>query len=279
MASRSRQYIDLILQALVKWPNWDPSHQIYVGDYGVVDKETGALNVQGNIYNDSDPLHVKISEMTKKYPPEEAEAVEPEIVSKNVSKGELQQDPGTPGVKEAEIKGTWKFNNKPGALLLMAQPQTTRMPKELLVEMAPFKEILEVESIVTEVTTCPAYSMYFSNADGNEVSLSLIGKIPTDASSNQSTLPAKWWSSVKESSSAAAEPLRQGCDSTGLTKYTPLFAMKRRAIRKVVFRDLRRPIYDEPWVETRQAWEQLDDAGEEIIWEDPLFTAPDTWKP
>ncbi|KDQ61801.1 hypothetical protein JAAARDRAFT_45297 [Jaapia argillacea MUCL 33604] len=51
--------------------------------------------------------------------------------------------------------------------------------------------------------------------------------------------------------------------------WDPSHQIYRRAIRKVVFRDLHRPIYDEPWVETRQAWEQLDDAGEEIVWEDP----------
>ncbi|OJA10346.1 hypothetical protein AZE42_11946, partial [Rhizopogon vesiculosus] len=47
----SRKFIDLIEDATSKWANLDPLAPIKVGDYGMIDKETGEFHAQGNIYN------------------------------------------------------------------------------------------------------------------------------------------------------------------------------------------------------------------------------------
>jgi len=47
----SRKYIDLIYTASSKWANWDPPKQIKVGDYGKINKKTGAFEKEDNIYN------------------------------------------------------------------------------------------------------------------------------------------------------------------------------------------------------------------------------------
>ena len=72
-----RKYIDLIKRAAAKWPNWDPPRSIRVsimssqplvcyerltslvpqqnlGDFGTINKKTGALTVEGNIYTHPD---------------------------------------------------------------------------------------------------------------------------------------------------------------------------------------------------------------------------------
>ena len=76
-----RKYVDLIKEAAAKWPNWDPPRRIYVsiahqplgpwqrvltvpfdpkqaGDFGTVDKETGELRVEGNIYTHVDTIRI-----------------------------------------------------------------------------------------------------------------------------------------------------------------------------------------------------------------------------
>ena len=70
-----RKYVDLIKEAAAKWPNWDPHKQILVsiainswsvsafltvplttqpGDFGTINKETGELAIEGNIYTHID---------------------------------------------------------------------------------------------------------------------------------------------------------------------------------------------------------------------------------
>jgi hypothetical protein len=83
-----RKYIDLIKEAAAKWPNWDPAKNIYVsivihpfvrqsvwpslgikqaGDFGTIDRKTGDLTVEGNIYK-----HIDIAQIAKQYPPEDS---------------------------------------------------------------------------------------------------------------------------------------------------------------------------------------------------------------
>jgi hypothetical protein len=81
-----RKYVDLIKEAAAKWPNWDPPRRIYVstalnslarqrlsdrfshqtkqaGDFGTINKKTGELLVEGNIYS-----HVDTKEIASRYP-------------------------------------------------------------------------------------------------------------------------------------------------------------------------------------------------------------------
>ena len=76
-----RKFIDLINEATFKWANWDPpkviqvspsspiiavhrsaqvptSHLLQIGDFGVIDKKTGELKIEGNIFTHPETKHV-----------------------------------------------------------------------------------------------------------------------------------------------------------------------------------------------------------------------------
>jgi len=58
------KYVDLIKEAAAKWPNWDPPKTIHAGDFGTINRKTGELVVEGNIYT-----HVDIRQIASQYPP------------------------------------------------------------------------------------------------------------------------------------------------------------------------------------------------------------------
>ena len=67
------------------------------------------------------------------------------------------------GLADASIKGRWEFGSKRGALLIMAKPRSSYIPQtllRLLIDIPALKD----KSIVTEVISCPAYSLYLSSA-------------------------------------------------------------------------------------------------------------------
>jgi hypothetical protein len=90
-----RKYVDLIKCASARWPNWDPPRNFRVsiaasplglspcvyappfpspkqpGDFGIVNKKTGALVVEGNIYT-----HPDIAQIAQQYQPIQAAEVD-----------------------------------------------------------------------------------------------------------------------------------------------------------------------------------------------------------
>ena len=80
--NHERRFIDLIKDvSAARWPNWDPGTKLNVGivgsvpvfgltvspqeqagDFGTVDKKTGKLKIEGNIYT-----HDAIKEIAKEY--------------------------------------------------------------------------------------------------------------------------------------------------------------------------------------------------------------------
>jgi hypothetical protein len=68
-----------------------------------------------------------------------------------------------PGLANASIKGQWTFGSKRGALLIMAKPRCFYIPRGVILKHLAEVEALKDMSLVTEVFSCPAYSLYLSN--------------------------------------------------------------------------------------------------------------------
>lgn len=68
------------------------------------------------------------------------------------------------GLAEASIKGQWEFGKKRGALLIMARPRSRRIPPHVVLKQLVKIPSLEDKVLVTEVLSCPAYSLYLSGA-------------------------------------------------------------------------------------------------------------------
>ncbi|KDQ61837.1 hypothetical protein JAAARDRAFT_55158 [Jaapia argillacea MUCL 33604] len=258
----SRKYIDLILSASSKWANWDPPQRVKIGDYGDVNKDTGEFEPAGNIYDPD--FEDRFRPIIAKYPPEKTSVEDRwEIVSKSVKRGELSLGPKVevPGVAEATIQGRWQFGAKSGALLVMVNPRATYIPKTLVKQLGN-ATMLKDKSIVTEVVSCPAYSLYLSSGNSEAISLALVGEISLPGAPIQigaSAFKAKWWAQT------AAGFCRHACDAKGEAVFTPLFSLKRLKQRWIFWRgDIED---DEPWVDKLRPWEELDDEGNEIIYE------------
>ena len=74
---------------------------------------------------------------------------------------------GIQGIADASIKGVWQFGGKRGALLIMSHPRIESMPAELLeyLTSSPLNEkgsLFKEKGLVTEIHTCPAYSLFMS---------------------------------------------------------------------------------------------------------------------
>jgi hypothetical protein len=125
--SAQRKYIDLIHEAAFRWANWDPPKVIQVGDFGTIDKKTGELKVEGNIFT-----HLEIKHIAQEYPAFEAPEVDLyQIHSQQVKRLDVQADvrADTPA---AVFKSRWQFNNKRGAILLMHRPRLFCVPEGVL---------------------------------------------------------------------------------------------------------------------------------------------------
>jgi hypothetical protein len=68
-----------------------------------------------------------------------------------------------PGLADASIKGQWSFGSKRGALLIMSNPLCSYIPHGTILKHLAEVETLKKMYLVTEVFSCPAYSLYLSN--------------------------------------------------------------------------------------------------------------------
>jgi hypothetical protein len=219
-----RKYIDLINEATSKWANWDPPKRIRVGDFGTIDKKTGALEVEGNIYT-----HWDIAPLSYQYPPfEAAETDVYQIHSQQVRRLDVPADVGastTADDRPIVLKSRWQFNSKGGAVLLMYRLRLFRVPKGFFDEFD--LPILKRKVVVTQVYECPGFYMHLSNQASGPVTVSL--RSATSASSlPDPTLARIGWSV-------------EGLGATGVIQYayrpgavySPLFGLKSYARRSV----------------------------------------------
>ena len=74
--------------------------------------------------------------------------------------------PCVPSVKslaEASIQGQWAFGSTRGALLVMAYPRSSYILGDTLLNHLAKVQALNDMFIITEVFSCPAYSLYLSS--------------------------------------------------------------------------------------------------------------------
>ncbi|KAN0135062.1 hypothetical protein V8E53_006953, partial [Lactarius tabidus] len=199
-----RKFIDLINEATFKWANLDPSKTITIGDFGTIDKKTGELKTEGNIFT-----HPEIRQFTQAYPSFEAPEVDLyQIHSREVRRLDVQDDDDPSPVP---LKSRWQFNNKRGAILLMHRPRLLCVPDGFFDEKVDLP-ILKRKVVVEQVYNCPGFFMYLSN----KVSLRL--DTGANAGSGQ-TLASTGWSA-----DGATGIYQQAFREDAV--YTPLFRVK-----------------------------------------------------
>ncbi|KAI9458823.1 hypothetical protein F5148DRAFT_1150944 [Russula earlei] len=247
-----RKYIDLIKEAVAKWPNWDPPKNIYAGDFGTVDKKSGELTVEGNIYT-----HDSTKQIAGDHPPILAPEVDDyQIHSYEVRGLVVDAETGAdflggPGVF---FKGRWQFNSKRGAILLMHRPRMTRVPDEFFKASLQLP-VLKGKCVVYQVWNCPGFYMYLSNRSSEQVTVRLGASVPALAAPGVNVNP-----------SVSVSWVAEGC--TGVRQYayrdapvyTPLFCLK--SIRRpLIRRGKNESLGEEMWLETDVPWNDLDEEG------------------
>ncbi|KAG9312681.1 hypothetical protein JVU11DRAFT_7098 [Chiua virens] len=286
-----RKYVDLIREVSSKWVNWDPPIPVEVGAFGDVDRDTGELIVDGNIYHpdfqaelDTLGLSLRIAN----HPPQQG-GIEDDfiIASKGARRIDLHFKPHVDiaGLATASIQGQWQFEHgKRDALLIMHSPRQHFIPPNVLLDTLYRVPKLKNKWLVTSVHTCPAFSMYLSNMSGEKLALALVAQLPVAAAAG-ATVGAStglaWWSDVQ------ADLLRKASDKSGEFSYTPLYTLKRKmGWFKRAFRDSDEDLEvadpreaamaeavaagasnavsgDALWVDVTPPWEPLDEDGAE----------------
>ncbi|KZP33699.1 hypothetical protein FIBSPDRAFT_847647 [Athelia psychrophila] len=212
-----------------KWANWELAKEIRVGDYGHVDRKTGAFEKYGNIYDENlipnktdednivpgEPLNYwKVSTDTAR--------------ECNFSAGPDINLAGTMGVA---LTGTWEFSGKRGAVLLMHLPQLYQIPNnKLLNRLIDVKE-LQGKYIVSDAYTCPASSLYLSGKSDKQVTFNLHADVDPSVAALAAGVPIGMGSGIKAGWSASnATGMHQSAgNAKSITgRYTPLFTLKKR---------------------------------------------------
>jgi len=272
----SRKFIDLIFQATAKWANWNPPSNIKVGDYGKLEM-TGEFYREGNIYKD---LHIyedqHVIKLVQDNPPIQAAREDVFIAaSRKVKRSDLKlgaELTAIPGLADASIKGQWSFGSKRGALLVMANPLCSYIPPATILKYLAEVEALKDMFLVTEVFSCPAYSLYLSNGSNEVVDLALVGTFPIPHSPGATAgvnAEGKWWTqNANGLFRSAREPL-------GNDHYTPLYMLRGIRKRKSFFSRRGelgpKPEGDDIWGEVHVPWNPLDEDGNEEEVEDTVF--------
>ncbi|EIW77738.1 hypothetical protein CONPUDRAFT_75542 [Coniophora puteana RWD-64-598 SS2] len=229
----SRKYIDLIHRASSEWANWKPSIRIKVGSFGTVDKKTGELLVEGNIYDECNiPLLAALCpgfDLANHKPVETESKGYMEICSAEVKQLELSLDGSCElplALSEASIKKEWHFpQRQSSALLVVYAPCHRHMPPDalrVLANLCTFPAFKD-RCLVTSVTSCPAYSLHLCDKSGGKVKVELGSKvlIPHSPVSAGGNCGFKWNTITQTSLS------REEAHPEGHSIYDPLFTLKR----------------------------------------------------
>lgn len=219
------KFIELIFDRTGKYANWDPPSEIQIGSYGRIDKDTGNLNVEGNIYSDNFKqflieagINPESDEHHAKDCPDESEF---KTWSKNVKSIDMNADAqaGVPGIAAASIKGSWEVKKgTTGAVLLMNNPRMRHITPNVLGKLASIK-LLQSMHLVTKVFYCPAFSLYLSDTSGEKISMALLASAPIvePVGSLEANASFKWWSSTQTGLA------RHGCKKEHV--FTPLYEL------------------------------------------------------
>jgi hypothetical protein len=244
----------LINEATFKWANWDPPKVIQIGDFGTIDKATGELKVEGNIFT-----HPQIKHIAQAYPAFEARETDLyQINSQQVRR--LDTPTGDGAATDAAddqgvvLKSRWQFNTKRGAILLMHRPRLICVPDGFFDEKFDLP-LLKRKVVVEQVYNCPGFYMYLSNKANEQVSVSLrantFPNTATPSGSTESALAVGW--KADGSTGVCQQAFREDA------VYTPLFRLKSLG-RRHWRRDGITPMI-EKWEVTYIPWGILDEDG------------------
>jgi len=234
-----------------------------VGDYGTIDKETGQFQKDGNIYEDVTTARLADHHKPLMGAPENTLI----ISSAGVIRRELtvSAECGVAGLADTSIKGQWEFGSKRGALLIMSRPRSSYLPPKVFLKQLVDIPALRDKSLVTEVISCPAYSLYLSSANKEVIDVALVATTPTPlAATVGGEIGATWWTQNMSGL------FRDACDPNGSYNYTPLYMLKKIRRKGLLRREspVPDPEDDDLWVDIQEPWDPLDDDGEEEVFED-----------
>ncbi|ETW80127.1 hypothetical protein HETIRDRAFT_322200 [Heterobasidion irregulare TC 32-1] len=261
----SRKYIDLIHRETAKYANWDPSKKIEVGDYGHINRKTGEFEVEGNVYK-----HSSTAEKAALFPPNIGYPMLSYTVSSHVvarTGFEVTPQVGVQGIADASIKGEWQFGGKRGALLIMSHSRIESMPAELLeyITSSPLNEkgsLFKEKGLVTEIHTCPAYSLYMSAGNNEKLRLAFHVTTPIPSAPGATAggkVGGEWWKEYD------AGVYQDAAHPEGKHTFVPLFKLKKTPIR-IRYRDSPPPgaMADDEWIDSPVPWHPLDEEGQEF---------------
>jgi hypothetical protein len=249
-----RKFNDLINEATFKFPNWDPSKTLQIGDFGTLDKKTGELKVEGNIYT-----HPDIKKIAQDFTADAGTEIDLyQIPSQQVKMLSAPAEAGSAADDQGvAIKSRWKFSTKRGAILLMHKPRMFSVPEGFFNEKTEMP-LLKRKVVVEQVYKCPGFFTYLSNKASEEVSVSLrtnifpATAIPTgSADTTTPTLSVGW--KADGCIGVSQQAFREGAE------YTPLFRLKSLG-RRHWRRDGITPMI-EKWEVTYIPWGLLDEDG------------------
>ncbi|KAI0060413.1 hypothetical protein BV25DRAFT_957857 [Artomyces pyxidatus] len=260
-STSSRMYVDLIYGKTSKYANWDPAKRIQIGDYGIVDRETGAFEPEGNIYTDP-AIKGELAEADKVIDGDPIQTYYVSTGRATSRQGHLEPEVSLPGVVEASIKGEWDFGNERGAALIMSNPRISSLPAPLLQRLAALP-VLKNKRIVTEMYTCPAFFMYLSGKKQDHLKIELRALAPIAAAAGVTAgggVGVGWRKEYRDG------VVQDAFHPEGKYSYFPLFNLKK----------LREPSSrresPEPesvanllWVDAPVPWDILDEDGNEFV--------------
>ncbi|KAG1807101.1 uncharacterized protein BJ212DRAFT_1387950 [Suillus subaureus] len=264
MKYESRKFIDLIQGVTSKWVNWDPPTPINVGDYGIINNETGEFDWEGSLYTTTSRIGIDMKDPAL-CPTEQGGDDKYIVKSWGVTTKELNvsAEADVPGGGNVALKVNFQFDGrKPAAALVMYKPRYISLPKdERIVELLKSRpDVLKGKCVVTEVISCAAYMMYMSKQTAENFSVTLKATGPVTPAVNAGGAASFTWSSE-----TFCGLYREGSDST--TKYMPLYRLKKPRHRFWLLPSQRGDEQTDDaidrWEDVDPPWDPLDDEGEE----------------
>ncbi|KAH7907733.1 hypothetical protein BJ138DRAFT_1014043 [Hygrophoropsis aurantiaca] len=271
MKCSSRKFVDLVFKASSKWANWDPPYPIECGHFGIINPETGQLEIYGNIYDESfkKDLRPDLARMLSENPPIKGEVENDFIITTagvSIKGLDVSPEVGIAGVLNISLALQLQFpENKRAASLTMHKPRQTFIPPNTLLEPLFKVEQLKGKCLVTRTLCCPAYSLFLSNKSGEELSLALVADSPLTVAPGVTAggkVSTTWKTNIQ------AEYHRNASSKTGNYSFTPLFDLRRKASSwNRILRDspAPEPAGDDLWTDVQLPWSSLDEDGEEVF--------------
>jgi len=172
--------VDLIHTAEGKYGNWDPSVPVRLGDYGYIDRKTGAFNAQGNIYEGNFVIRhadtmAALGEPTT-YPRDNHRVISSDSMTQFHHSADANLT-SPAGIADVSVNWKFKFGKRHGVALVMLNPAIRKFPKEgdLKPLLKVVNEELKGKVLVTSAITCDAYGFIIGHGSNEYASLGLAG--------------------------------------------------------------------------------------------------------